>query len=57
MITETVYTLGALRRALAHLGDDCPIHSEEGCGLELHYDHDPVVLFAVGDMPDDDDAA
>ncbi|MCP5136546.1 MAG: hypothetical protein H6981_07085 [Gammaproteobacteria bacterium] len=55
MITETVYDLGALRRALAHLPDDCPIHNEEGLGLKLHYDNDLVVLFDSGDYPDTDD--
>jgi len=55
MITETVYTLGALRKALEHLPDDCPIHSEaEALGLKLHYDKNPVVLFEYGDWPDDD---
>jgi hypothetical protein len=57
MITETVYTLGDLRKALSHLADDCPIHNEEGRGLKLHYDKNPVVIFEFGDWPDDDESA
>jgi hypothetical protein len=54
MITETVYTLGQLRAALNHLPDDAAIHNEDGLGLMLHYDNDPVVLFNVGDFQEDE---
>lgn len=57
MITQTIYTLGELRNALSHLPDDTAIHNEEGLGLRLHYDNDPVVLFDPGYYPDDDDSA
>lgn len=62
MITETVYTLGDLRKALEHLADDCPIQDEEGRGLMLSpraqvYSKNPVVVFGAGDYADLSDAS
>jgi hypothetical protein len=52
MIRQTVQTVGEMRAALAHLPDDCLIHTEDGYGLELMYDNESSVLFDVGDLLD-----